>query len=444
MSKTLDRIVSRIEDGTCLLILGPELLEGDASLNVKLNHYLKEIYGDRISFYEQEEFLKIRNRLRLEAEDDIRAFYDQLKPNEIYRKLAQIPFSVIINTSPDKVLNMAMNEQKIAYTFDYYHKNELSQTTPESTDRLIYNIFGSSDDVESMILTFDDLCDFFTNLIGSSNLTIEPVLRTTKSVLFLGFRFDKWYSKLLIKLIPILNEKLLHANNIDQPSVKNFYTEEFEMDFFEQSAADIVDKIHEEVAERGLITEPAVAVQKELFISYAWGGESEAIVDRMDVVFQQNGILMIRDKRDLQFNESIREFMRQIGAGKAIVVVISDKYLKSPNCMFELLEIYQNKEFVNRIFPIILEDAAIFDPFSRIKYWEYWKEKKDQLDQLFKKHGAKAYAMLGEDFESYENIFNNFGQISNLLKDINVLTPAMHLSKDFEQLMTSIRNYLDN
>ena len=71
--------------------------------------------------------------------------------------------------------------------------------------------------------------------------------------------------------------------------------------------------------------------------------------------------------------------MKKIGAGKAVVVVISDKYLKSPYCMFELMEIYRNHNFTERIFPIVLEDADIFEPLSKLEYLSFWRKKKAGL-----------------------------------------------------------------
>jgi internalin A len=101
---------------------------------------------------------------------------------------------------------------------------------------------------------------------------------------------------------------------------------------------------------------------REIFISYAWGGESENMVDEIEKTFNDKGINIIRDKRDLGFKGIITDFMRQIGEGKAVITVISDNYLKSPYCMYELLEIYRNLKFYERIFPIVLGDAKIFDP----------------------------------------------------------------------------------
>ena len=51
--------------------------------------------------------------------------------------------------------------------------------------------------------------------------------------------------------------------------------------------------------------------------------------------------------------------MQQIGQGNCILVIISDKYLKSENCMFELLEIANHGDIYDRIFPIVLGDANI-------------------------------------------------------------------------------------
>ena len=49
--------------------------------------------------------------------------------------------------------------------------------------------------------------------------------------------------------------------------------------------------------------------------------------------------------------------------------------------MFELLEIYRNLDFKNRIFPIVLKDANIFESIPKLQYLEYWRDKKKELDK---------------------------------------------------------------
>ena len=94
-----------------------------------------------------------------------------------------------------------------------------------------------------------------------------------------------------------------------------------------------------------------------VYFSYKWGGESERIVDEIEAALKAKGIGTVRDKADLGYKGKIGDFMREIGRGNAIVVVISDKYLTSDNTMFELVEIAKNKDVHERIFPVILEDA---------------------------------------------------------------------------------------
>jgi hypothetical protein len=179
-------------------------------------------------------------------------------------------------------------------------------------------------------------------------------------------------------------------------------------------------------------------MKSELFISYAWGGESEEIVNTLDKAFQEKGITLIRDKRDLGFKGMISDFMKQIGEGSAVVVVISDKYMKSPYCMFELLEIYRNLNMEERIFPIVLGDANIFEPLSRLQYLQYWRVKKDELDKALAEFGSDAIMVIGDDYKTIKKIFDNFGDIVNILKDINSLTPQMHRDDNFTTLIEAV------
>jgi GTPase SAR1 family protein len=117
----------------------------------------------------------------------------------------------------------------------------------------------------------------------------------------------------------------------------------------------------------------------EIYISYAWGGESEEIANRLDEAFKEKGITIIRDKRDLGFKGRIKEFMERIECGKCVIVVISKKYLESRNCMFELMQIAKSGDFYGRIFPVVLDDAKIYDPEERINYVQYWEKKNSRL-----------------------------------------------------------------
>lgn len=74
----------------------------------------------------------------------------------------------------------------------------------------------------------------------------------------------------------------------------------------------------------------------------------------------------------------ISGFMKRIGLADHVIVVLSDKYLRSPYCMTELHYIYQRsfgekEDFLYRIFPLRLTDAQLGTWRDRVTYAEYWE-----------------------------------------------------------------------
>ena len=186
----------------------------------------------------------------------------------------------------------------------------------------------------------------------------------------------------------------------------------------------------------------ATEFEKEIFISYAWGGESEEFVNHLDKTLQAKGITIIRDKRDLGYKGLIKQFMERIGQGKCVIVVISDKYLKSPNCIFELLEVAKNGKLYDRIFPIVLADAEIYKPVQRLKYIKYWEDEIKQFDEGLKEVSAANLQGFREEIDLYARIRNNISELTNILKNMNTLTPDIHNQSKFEELVKAIEDSL--
>ncbi|MCK4766466.1 MAG: leucine-rich repeat domain-containing protein [Candidatus Aminicenantes bacterium] len=174
---------------------------------------------------------------------------------------------------------------------------------------------------------------------------------------------------------------------------------------------------------------------KEIFISYAWGGESEEIANRLDIAFKEKGITITRDKRDLGFKGRIKEFMEQIGRGKCVIVVISNKYLESMNCMFELMQTAKSGGFYDRIFPLVLADAKIYDPVDRLNYVQYWEEKKKALDNKMKSVSSEYLDGFREDIDLYAGIREYLPRLTDILRDMNTLTVEIHSETGFKELI---------
>ena len=183
--------------------------------------------------------------------------------------------------------------------------------------------------------------------------------------------------------------------------------------------------------------------EKEIFISYKRGGESENFVNHLDETLQRKGIKILRDTRDIPYKDSIEDFMRRLGRGKCVIAVISEGYLKSRYCMFELVQVAKNKDFYDRIFPIVLADANIYKAIDRIKYIKYWEDEIKELDDAIKGVGSANLQGIREEIDQYTEIRNTIAELTNILKKMNALSPDIHKQSEFEELIKAIEDRLN-
>lgn len=129
----------------------------------------------------------------------------------------------------------------------------------------------------------------------------------------------------------------------------------------------------------------------EWFVSYAWGDDKttegqkrEQRVNEACEAALAAGKSIQRDKNVLRPGESIERFMKRITAGDRVFVFLSDQYLKSPFCMYELSGVcrkcgHDADEFRQRVHLWTLDDAKIWEPDDRAQYGRHWREKYEKL-----------------------------------------------------------------
>ena len=122
-----------------------------------------------------------------------------------------------------------------------------------------------------------------------------------------------------------------------------------------------------------------------IHISYAWGGESEDVADRLERKLVARGHGVRRDKSSMRTGDWISRFIAEIGLATKVVVILSAKYLRSPYCMQELLYLWQSSlgdrgSMLDRIAPVVLSDACIDQAVDRLKVVRYWKEERQRLE----------------------------------------------------------------
>lgn len=413
MEYNIQTLVTDIAKGKCVLFLGPELLVNKEGKYYKA--FFKQIartsendynyFSKDNLFSVSGNFPTIKKRALIEK---VSEFYQEAGDEIVLNLIAQIPFSLIINVSPDMGINSVFDRNHYAYRSAYFPDQESNNIqSPTIKEPVIYNIFGRIDDNQSLIITHDDLFKSIKALMQKDSLpmSIYNSLRNAQSFIFLGVQFETWYYQLLLSILEIDKSPSIRIGapsevDYDTVSVMNSH---FQISFSTNKPLKIIQDIYDGLVQKGdYIRKQTVEPPKSAaYISYAWKDEEnvnrEDFVDLIyDELVDRHGVNIFRDRNVLTIQDSIESFMNRIGRGKAVLIVVSDKYLKSEYCMYEAWQIYKNNNFNDRVFIAVLPDVDLSNEGIN-NYIAFWVGKKDSL-------GTKISQSFKDNFVAIDNM----------------------------------------
>lgn len=263
----LDAIVGNLD--RCVLILGPDtaLNDNGTPLVQALHTFLVDEAKLSISRTSDDLFVFSDKPSRMKVQSKSRDFYKlHGKSNDLHLQLAQMQFPLIISTTPDLLLRRAFDTQGITCDFHFYNKvsNPRPVEPPNVRTPLVYNLFGCVEEPDSLIFEQDDLFEFLFAILGDRRLPRELTAFTERAqgVVFLGFDFDKWYFKLLLKLLFPNRDKyysmmLADAQERYGSHLHSFYANIFDIEYIDSGLPAFVQALYADCAQRGLLRETA-------------------------------------------------------------------------------------------------------------------------------------------------------------------------------------------
>jgi hypothetical protein len=84
--------------------------------------------------------------------------------------------------------------------------------------------------------------------------------------------------------------------------------------------------------------------------------------------------------------------MKKIRDMDYCLMIISDSYLKSQNCMYEVLEFIKDDNYINKILPIICKGTRIFSSVDRTYYTKYWQDEYKKIE-----HSSNGIDLLNQE-----------------------------------------------
>jgi hypothetical protein len=178
-------------------------------------------------------------------------------------------------------------------------------------------------------------------------------------------------------------------------------------------------------------------VGQSVYISYAWGDSTPEgqrrgqLVDDLCQALSASGISVLIDREQVKPGERISAFMDAISKGDMIIVVLSDRYLESEFCMYEINGIWRQSNedehlFLSRVIPLILPDAKLKTTADLLARGEYWLSIKRDLDR---KVGGSLDSVGSRLFARYKLI----KQFAEHVSDLLLLLVDKQEPRDFER-----------
>ncbi|MEE9355680.1 MAG: toll/interleukin-1 receptor domain-containing protein [Methylococcaceae bacterium] len=179
----------------------------------------------------------------------------------------------------------------------------------------------------------------------------------------------------------------------------------------------------------------------KIYVSYNWKVENEKkIVEKLEAACQQRGIILLRDKNEVNYKDSIRSYMNELASGDAIILVLSDAYFKSRYCMYEICRAHDKQNFSNRIFPIVVSGTKFHKTAERTPYIRYWEKEKKELEEDLKTIAMENMSSRShEELKEYDEYCRLIDEYLEELGDKNTLTEDNHVDTDFEAILDLIQ-----
>ncbi|MEO0337892.1 MAG: SIR2 family protein [Bacteroidota bacterium] len=195
------------------------------------------------------------------------------KQLERFKKLSEIPFDLILSTYPFDLVHEVFEHNQIDHQYAYYsYVQETEALQPFSDTRpLLYNLFGSVKHKESMVISLDRLYQFIFGILGVHQLPkrIQDKVQQASHLVFLGFSFDDWYMKLLLRVLKVHEKDISYAHSPSASSLrqqnKQFFESNFKVTFLDKRIDEFVEGLHSICASENLLRQKT---QKTLESSY--------------------------------------------------------------------------------------------------------------------------------------------------------------------------------
>jgi hypothetical protein len=289
----------------------------------------------------------------------------------IYTELANLPVRVIVNTTPDNFIERALRKagkNPGIFNFNYEVNTGSERNAPQTVvnfdsvgvmQPLVFNMFGSTLDPDSMVITEGDQVTFVRNVLeGRSRLPQEVLnlFQTDSTYLFFGFNLENWQFRLLLKSMQLHEKNRTLSPQTDNYPIteitKTYLKHEFNFHFVDARMDDFAREISKLASSSDA---------ENVYISYADVEEDQKEVDKLLMSFKLlnriNPRLRIWHRGLITSGDVEKQVAEEIEKANIIIPLFSNAYLNDDRIFTTEIPLIENRfnQGIAEVAPVILK-----------------------------------------------------------------------------------------
>lgn len=277
----------------CILVLGPELVVQKGLSNSFFELFIKHLEDqgtETKNLYNEDGFFHFMNQnQKLTIKNKIVHFSKatSLAFAPLFENIAKIPFHLIFQVSSDIKLQQTYRDLGLKHKFLCYNAKsptrEWQLDELESDDNtllvsLLLDYNPEKDYMNDAVLSYEDFISFIRYFYGTNALPNEILIeiKNAEVIIFLGYRFDKWYWNLIFDLfnfpdpsdkrkVSKANFAILNQNDSDSFSGKTFYERQYESSFEFLDIESFIEDLYQKFVTAG--KQRKVEIEQDMVLS---------------------------------------------------------------------------------------------------------------------------------------------------------------------------------
>lgn len=158
----------------------------------------------------------------------------------------------------------------------------------------------------------------------------------------------------------------------------------------------------------------------------------EAITNGLD----KNKINFLIDKNDISYRDNIKNFEKKIGLSDRVIMFVTPKYLESLACMFEMTEIFNNGNILEKIFPLVDLGDIKRDSDGLMYIRNFWNGKKEDIVKMMSDSNRLDYLL--ENLKIINEILKTMDFFWEYITNIHTGNYEELIANDATLLMTEL------